>query len=148
MCVYICRWKDGTELKGRIWNNKIRRKSQVKDMEKVKKAKWIWAGHLIRRKDDGWSKRATEWIPRYGKDPEKDTEIDGRTTLQNMWVASGQDWHRRRYHEEDFMQQWMNLAWWGEVGGGGTRWAIGFHVLHLVRTCIKKHLFRKYHTQT
>ena len=33
-------------------------------IEKLKKAKWRWAGHLMRRKLHGWSKGATEWISR------------------------------------------------------------------------------------
>lgn len=29
--------------------------------------KWTWAGHVMRRTDNRWTVRATEWLPRDGK---------------------------------------------------------------------------------
>ncbi|KAK6764609.1 hypothetical protein RB195_024799 [Necator americanus] len=37
--------------------------------EYVSKAKHIWAGHIMRRIDDRWTKRTLEWIPRDAKRP-------------------------------------------------------------------------------
>ena len=36
-------------------------------MVKIKEAKWRWAGHVMRRDDNRWTRRVTEWQPRNGK---------------------------------------------------------------------------------
>ncbi|KAK6725891.1 hypothetical protein RB195_004299 [Necator americanus] len=44
--------------------------SRLRDpAEYVSKAKHRWAGHIIRRIDDRWTKRTLEWIPRDAKRP-------------------------------------------------------------------------------
>ena len=41
-------------------NSEIRKQTKVKDvMLKIREAKWRWAGHLIRREDNRWTKRLT-----------------------------------------------------------------------------------------
>ena len=43
----------------------IREQTRVKDiLVEIKKKKWTWAGHVMRRQDNRWSLRVTEWIPR------------------------------------------------------------------------------------
>ena len=55
-------------IKDRIKNEEIRRQTQVKDIiEKIKQAKWRWAGHTARRDDNRWTKRTMDWQPRTGK---------------------------------------------------------------------------------
>ncbi|KAK6749331.1 hypothetical protein RB195_001751 [Necator americanus] len=44
--------------------------SRLRDpVEYVSKAKHRWAGHIMRRIDDRWTKRTLEWIPRNAKRP-------------------------------------------------------------------------------
>ncbi|KAK6764220.1 hypothetical protein RB195_024509 [Necator americanus] len=45
--------------------------SRLRDpAEYVSKAKHRWAGHIMRRIDDRWTKRTLEWIPRDAKRPQ------------------------------------------------------------------------------
>ncbi|WKY03659.1 hypothetical protein Q1695_004984 [Nippostrongylus brasiliensis] len=53
-----------------IRSSELREKSQLADpLQYMKKSKHRWAGHLLRRKDDRWSLRVTEWLPRDHKRP-------------------------------------------------------------------------------
>ncbi|WKX91158.1 hypothetical protein Q1695_009751 [Nippostrongylus brasiliensis] len=53
-----------------IRSSELREKSQLADpLQYMKKSKYRWAGHLLRRKDDRWSLRVTEWLPRDHKRP-------------------------------------------------------------------------------
>ncbi|KAK6744956.1 hypothetical protein RB195_011582 [Necator americanus] len=48
----------------------LREMSRLRDpVEYVSKAKHRWAGHVMRRIDDRWTKRTLEWIPRDAKRP-------------------------------------------------------------------------------
>ena len=52
----------------KVRNSDIRKQSQVKDrMVKIEEAQWSCAGHVMRRDDNRWTKRVTEWQPRNGK---------------------------------------------------------------------------------
>ena len=52
-------------IRDKVRNSEIRKQTQVKDIIlKIKEAKWRWAGHLMRRDDNRWTKRMTEWQPR------------------------------------------------------------------------------------
>ena len=43
----------------------IREQTRVKDiLVEIKKKKWMWAGHVMRRQDNRWSQRVTERISR------------------------------------------------------------------------------------
>ena len=45
-----------------IW---IREKTKIKDVNvTVQQLKWNWAGHVMRRSDNRWSKKTTDWTPR------------------------------------------------------------------------------------
>ena len=63
-------------------NTKLRNATKVEDIiEKVKKAKWIWAGYTTKRQDNRWTKRSTDWTPRYGtRQSEEDHKPIGRMT--------------------------------------------------------------------
>ncbi|EPB78510.1 hypothetical protein ANCCEY_02351 [Ancylostoma ceylanicum] len=46
-------------------STELREKSQLKDpLQYMQRMKHRWAGHLLRRNDDRWSRRVTEWLPR------------------------------------------------------------------------------------
>ena len=46
----------------------VREQTRVNDiLVEIKKKKWAWAGHVMRREDNRWSLRVTDWIPREGK---------------------------------------------------------------------------------
>ncbi len=47
-----------------VW---VREQTRVNDILVEIKKKWAWAGHVMRRQDNRWSLRVTEWIPREGK---------------------------------------------------------------------------------
>lgn len=58
----------GIKLKDRIPNKEIRRRTGLADVaSKVKRLKWKWAGHIMRTKDDRWTKSTTLWVPRNKK---------------------------------------------------------------------------------
>ncbi len=55
-------WRDR---KRAIW---IRKHTKVEDiLMTINKKKWVWAGHIMRRTDNRWTKKVTEWQPRYCK---------------------------------------------------------------------------------
>ncbi|PIK43526.1 endonuclease-reverse transcriptase [Apostichopus japonicus] len=55
-------------IRDKVKNSKIRKQTQVKDIIlKIKEAKRRKAGHLMRIADYRWTKRLTEWQPRYVK---------------------------------------------------------------------------------
>ncbi|KAK6733980.1 hypothetical protein RB195_017634 [Necator americanus] len=61
----------------------LRVMSRLRDpAEYVSKAKNRWAGHLVRRIDDRWTKRTLEWIPREGD--ANGTSSTSLTTLENI----------------------------------------------------------------
>lgn len=43
----------------------------------IKQTKWTWAGHIMRRTNNQWSVRATEWIPSEGKELNDGSELSG-----------------------------------------------------------------------
>ena len=48
-----------------VW---IREQTGITDiLVDIKWKKWSWAGHVMRRMDNRWTIRVTEWIPREGK---------------------------------------------------------------------------------
>ncbi len=58
---------------GITWRDK-KRASWIREQTKVedflmtnKNKKWTWAGHIMRRHDNRWIMRVTEWQPRNGR---------------------------------------------------------------------------------
>ena len=65
-------------IRDKISNTDIRKQTQVKDiMVKIKEAKWRCTGHLMRRDDNRWTRRVTEWQPRNGKRTREDRNVGG-----------------------------------------------------------------------
>lgn len=51
--------------KKEVW---IREETGITDiLVDIKRKKFCWAGHVIRRMDHRWTIRVTEWMPREGK---------------------------------------------------------------------------------
>ena len=103
-------------LRDKIKNTDIRRQTKVKDIiQKIKESKWKWAGHLMRREDNRWTKRATEWQPRTGKRkrgrPKRRWRDDLDAFLGISWARLAQDRDKWQNHEEGYIQQWMDTAW-------------------------------------
>ncbi|KAK6732235.1 hypothetical protein RB195_016553 [Necator americanus] len=71
--------------------------SRLRDLaEYVSKAKHKWAGHIMRRIDDRWTKRTFEWIPRDAKRPRgrPPTRISSLTKLENILDDYGEGTER------------------------------------------------------
>ncbi len=52
----------GIKVRDRWRNTDIRKKSRVRDCRYVaKKLKWLYAGHIPRRKEGRWEKKVLEW---------------------------------------------------------------------------------------
>ncbi len=47
----------------------------------IKKKKWTWAGHIISRNDNRWTKRVTEWLQENLWEAKADRESDGEMEL-------------------------------------------------------------------
>ena len=61
----------GTRLRDRMSNVTLREKSGVDDIiDRIYSSKHRWAGHVIRRNDNRWTTRVTEWRPRDYKRPQ------------------------------------------------------------------------------
>ncbi len=58
----------GITWRGRKRATGIREQTKVEDiLMTIKKKKWSWAGHIMRRTDNRWTKTVTEWQPRNSK---------------------------------------------------------------------------------
>ena len=99
-------------LHDKVKNSVIRSKTKVKDiLEKIKEAKWRWAGHVARREDNRWTKRLTDWQPRTGKRrrgrQKRRWRDDITTYLGTTWARTAQDRGRWQLLEEGYIRQWM-----------------------------------------
>ena len=98
-------------LRDKVRCSVIRQKTGVKDVIiKIKEAKWRWAGHLARRKDNRWTTRLTEWQPRTGKRKrgrQKRRWSDNLTAfLGTTWARLAEDRTTWKEHE-GYIQHWM-----------------------------------------
>ena len=96
-------------LRDKVKNTDIRQKTKVKDiLEKVKEAKWRWAGHVARMQDNRWTKRLTEWQPRTGKRkvgrPKRRWRDDLTSYLGTTWTTEAQDRRSWQLLEEGYIQ--------------------------------------------
>ena len=91
----------------------IREQTKVEDiLSTVKRRKWTWAGHVMRRTDNRWTVRVTEWHPRDGKRRQGRQRIRWRDEIRSY---AGKAWNR---HTGDrvkwktlgkaFVLQWNN----------------------------------------
>ena len=77
-------------IRDKVRNSEIRKQTQVKDIIlKIKEAKWRWAGHLMRKDDNRWTKRMTEWQPRCGKRGRGRQKLRWRDDITSYAVQTG-----------------------------------------------------------
>ncbi|EYB81048.1 hypothetical protein Y032_0394g639 [Ancylostoma ceylanicum] len=89
-------------------STELREKSQLKDpLQYMQRMKHRWAGHLLRRNDDRWSLRVTEWLPR------NKTRPLGRPPTR--WADSFTKYFRQRGLPH-WMQVARNRAVWRSCG--------------------------------
>ena len=89
----------------------IREQTRVKDiLVEIKKKKWVWAGHVMRRQDNRWSLRVTEWIPREGKRGRGRPKVRWADEIKKFagikWSQLAQDRDNWRSMGEAFALQW------------------------------------------
>ena len=81
--------------KDKITNENIRNRTNIRDIGySIKKAKFKYAGHIMRGKDDRWEKRVTEWRPCEGKRGNRRLKTRWRDELERR---VGTLWHREVY---------------------------------------------------
>ena len=105
----------GVSLKDRIRNEMIRQRTKVTDIaHRISKLKWQWAGHISRRTDNRWSKRALEWRPRLGKRsvgrPPTRWSDDLRRVAGSGWMRRAEDRAQWRTLGEAYVQQWTDTG--------------------------------------
>lgn len=98
----------------RLKNIVIRNKTKTSDViNKIKRLKWRWAGHLVRGHDK-WSKRVTWWYPREGKRkrgrPQKRWDDDVRQVAGVTWNRVAQERKEWKRLEEAFADWQTDLG--------------------------------------
>ena len=99
----------GVRLKDKIRLNKIKNVTKFKNVNKVwKTLKWKWAGHMIREKNEKWTKKILEWYPRNGKRckgrPTKRWEDDLKRVAGPEWTRIARDRDRWKSLEEAYFE--------------------------------------------
>ena len=103
------------KLKDKIPCREIRAKTNIKDVVKfAAKQKWKWAGHVARLNDNRWTKRITDWQPRYGKRSRgrqvkrwRDDIVQMKGITWGRDAGQRDDWRR---DAEGYILQWMDGA--------------------------------------
>ena len=103
------------KLKDKIPCREIRAKTNIKDVVKfAAKQKWKWAGHVARLNDNRWTKRITDWQPKYGKRSRGRQAKRWRDDIVQMkGITWGRDARQRddwRRDAEGYILQWMDGA--------------------------------------
>jgi len=105
----------GIKLKDKIRCTEIRKRTRVTDITKtILKSKAKWTGHIARMKDNRWTIRATEWIPRdrkrsRGRKPRRWRD-DIREYFGLTWSSRAKDRQNWKRLSEGYIQQWMDTA--------------------------------------
>ncbi|GBP94035.1 Putative uncharacterized transposon-derived protein F52C9.6 [Eumeta japonica] len=120
MCIFPCltygcqngieRSVLGVRRKDKIRLNKIKNETKFKDANKVcKTLKWKWAGHMLREKNEKWTRIISEWYPRDGKRnkgrPIKRWEDDIKGVAGPEWTRIARDRDRWKSLEEAFVER-------------------------------------------
>ncbi len=109
-----------TQHRAGLRSSDLRRMSRLRDpAEYISKAKYRWAGHIVTRTDDRWTKRTLEWIPREAKRPRgrppkrwADVFVEKLDQLRNQLDTIQDDGMvtRGRLHTRSLPASWMTLA--------------------------------------
>ena len=91
----------------------LRQMSRLRDpAEYASKAKHRWAGHIMRREDDRWTRRTVEWIPwdcprPRGRPPKRwgDVFVEHVKLMRNSRTADSRGRHQRSQRTS-----WMTIA--------------------------------------
>ncbi|KAJ8735284.1 hypothetical protein PYW07_006904 [Mythimna separata] len=99
----------GVKRKDKIKLTKIKNETKFKDVSKVcKTLKWKWTGHMLREKNEKWTKIITEWYPRDGKRSKgrqiKRWEDDIKKVAGPEWIRIARDRDRWKSLEEAFVE--------------------------------------------
>lgn len=98
-------WKDK---KRNTW---IREQTSLEDiLTTIKRRKWSWAGHIMRRTDNRWTTRITEWQPREGRRNRGMQKRRWRDEIRKYagatWVSITQNREKWKSLSEAFSLQW------------------------------------------
>ena len=107
------------KLKDKIPCREIRAKTNIKDVVKfAAKQKWKWAGHVALN-DNRWTKRITDWQPRYGKRSRgrqvkrwRDDIVQMKGITWGRDAGQRDDWRR---DAEAYILQWIYITVWLRV---------------------------------
>jgi Reverse transcriptase (RNA-dependent DNA polymerase) len=95
----------------RLTNEKVRKKTQVKDVAATAmELKWRWAGHLARQDEDRISKQIEKWEPNNKRSkgrPVKRWKDDVAEVGGIMWRRNAKNRENWKKKEISFIQQWI-----------------------------------------
>ncbi len=78
----------------------------------VEKKKWSWAGHIMRRMDNRWTKRVTEWQPKNSKRRQGRQRIRWRDEIVAFagvkWSSLTSERERWKGLGKSFVLQWTS----------------------------------------
>ncbi|PZC73135.1 hypothetical protein B5X24_HaOG209993 [Helicoverpa armigera] len=104
------RFNRRTDLRDRIRNEEIRRRTKVTDIaHRISKLKWQWAGHIARRADGRWSRKVETIKRSVGRPPTRWTE-DPIKVAGRRWLQVASNRYLWRSKGEAYVQQWTSYA--------------------------------------
>ncbi len=103
----------GITLRDRKRASWIREHTKVEDiLVTIKNKKWTWAGHVMRRRDNRWATRVTEWQPRNGRGSQGRQRVRWRYEIRAFagpsWSSLTSDRERWRMLGKAFVLQWTS----------------------------------------
>ncbi len=103
---------------GIIWRDKkraswIREQTKVEDiLMTIKNKKWTWAGYVMRKLDNRWTMRVTEWQPRNARRNQGRQRIRWRDEIRAFagpsWSSLTSDRERCRMLGKAVVLQWTS----------------------------------------
>ena len=118
----LLKYNRRTQHQAGLRSSDLRKMSRLRDpAEYVAKAKHRWAGHIVRRTDDRWTKKTLEWIPREikrprGRPPKRwaDVFVEKLDQLRNQLDTVLEDGmetrERHQARRRNLPRSWMTLA--------------------------------------